>query len=303
MAGKTEATVKSKLKQYNVVWEEQSVGSKESMPLSGCNGYGANVWMEEGTLFLYLASNNSYDENGNLLKLGGVRVQMEPNLFDPASGFRQELDLYNSRITLSGKDKKGQTASYTLWIDPVYNEVHLEANSSVPTKIMASFITWRDWDAVVNQDNWNRQGAETTKADLVETAGDKLVWYHRNQESDVLDKMLEKQNFTAYKDLIPDITRNRISGGLITGKDLKYTGERTFCRRRVEWYGLESGNGHSKKETSDPYDNEFGAGTGTIGVERQTIRPDAAGIRFIRKVMAKPSGSLAYLLEQELYFY
>lgn len=59
MAGKTEATVKSKLKQYNVVWEEQSVGSKESMPLSGCNGYGANVWMEEGTLFLYLASNNS----------------------------------------------------------------------------------------------------------------------------------------------------------------------------------------------------------------------------------------------------
>lgn len=229
MAGKTEATVKSKLKQYNVVWEEQSVGSKESMPLSGCNGYGANVWMEEGTLFLYLASNNSYDENGNLLKLGGVRVQMEPNLFDPASGFRQELDLYNSRITLSGKDKKGQTASYTLWIDPVYNGVHLEAKSSVPTKIMASFITWRDRDAVVNQDNWNRQGAETTKADLVETAGDKLVWYHRNQESDVLDKMLEKQNFTAYKDLIPDITRNRISGGLIIGKDLKYTGKEPFA--------------------------------------------------------------------------
>lgn len=229
LLAKANAEVENQLKQYNVVWNEQSAGSKESMPLSGCNGYGANVWMQEGALFLYMASNNSYDENGNLLKLGGVRIQMEPNPFESATAFRQELDLYNSRITLSGKDREGRTASYTLWIDPVFDGVHVEAGSSVPVNITTSFITWRDRDAVVNQDNWNRQGTEATKEDMVETIGDKLVWYHQNQSSDVLGKMLENQNFTAYSELIPDITRNRISGGLISGEGLKYTGKEPFA--------------------------------------------------------------------------
>ncbi len=228
-AGETNAKVENSLKQYNIVWNEQSNGSKESMPLSGCNGYGANVWMEEGTLYLYLASNNSYDENGNLLKLGGIRIQMEPNVFGGMNDFRQELDLYNSRIILSGKDENERTASYTLWIDPVFNGVHVEAESSVPANITASFITWRDRDAIVNQDNWNRQGTETTKADNVEPVDGKLFWYHQNKTSDILDRMLEKQNFTAYKELIPDITRNRISGGLICGENLQYKGKEPFA--------------------------------------------------------------------------
>jgi hypothetical protein len=40
------------------------------MPLSGRLGAGANVWVDDGSVWLYLAHNGAYDEQGRLLKLG-----------------------------------------------------------------------------------------------------------------------------------------------------------------------------------------------------------------------------------------
>lgn len=59
---------------YNIVWNSPSKDSLDSMPLSGRLGAGANVWVQDGSLWLYLAHNGAYDENGRLLKLGCVRV-------------------------------------------------------------------------------------------------------------------------------------------------------------------------------------------------------------------------------------
>ena len=44
------------------------------MPLSGRMGAGANVWVQDGSIWLYPAHNGAYDEQGRLLKLGCVRI-------------------------------------------------------------------------------------------------------------------------------------------------------------------------------------------------------------------------------------
>jgi len=53
-------------KSYNVVWETPSKDALESMPLSGRSGAGANVWVQDGSIWLYLAHNGAYDEQGRL---------------------------------------------------------------------------------------------------------------------------------------------------------------------------------------------------------------------------------------------
>jgi len=57
-----------------ITWTTPSQDSLDSMPLSGRLGAGANVWVQDGSIWLYLAHNGAYDEKGRLLKLGCVRL-------------------------------------------------------------------------------------------------------------------------------------------------------------------------------------------------------------------------------------
>jgi hypothetical protein len=62
------------LARYNVAWHTPSKDSLDSMPLSGRLGAGANVWVQDGAIWLYLAHSGAFDEQGRLLKLGCVRI-------------------------------------------------------------------------------------------------------------------------------------------------------------------------------------------------------------------------------------
>ena len=59
---------------YNVIWDAPSKDALESMPLSGSKGAGANVWVQDSSIWIYLAHNGAYDEQGRLLKLGCIRI-------------------------------------------------------------------------------------------------------------------------------------------------------------------------------------------------------------------------------------
>ena len=59
---------------YAITWTTPSQDSLDSMPLSGRLGAGANVWVQDGSIWLYLAHNGAYDPRGRLLKLGCVRI-------------------------------------------------------------------------------------------------------------------------------------------------------------------------------------------------------------------------------------
>ena len=49
------AVLPAQLDSYNVVWDWPSVDSLDSMPLSGRHGAGVNVWVQDGSIRLYLA--------------------------------------------------------------------------------------------------------------------------------------------------------------------------------------------------------------------------------------------------------
>lgn len=100
---------------YNVVWDSPSPDAWESMPLSGRLGAGANVWVQDGSLWLYLAHNEAYDEDGRLMKLGALRITPANGSLTDLSSFKQELDLASGAIQIASTSKNGQSIQLKLW--------------------------------------------------------------------------------------------------------------------------------------------------------------------------------------------
>ena len=106
------------------------------MPLSGRFGAGANVWVQDGSIWLYLAHNGAYDEQGRLLKLGCVRITpVDCKLGD--TGFRQELALQTGSIIIKQHDFKA-----LLWF--AGETLIVESSSATPRALDVAFGTWRD---------------------------------------------------------------------------------------------------------------------------------------------------------------
>ena len=89
--------------QYDLEWTTPSLNSAGSMPLSGIRGSGANVWVQDGSIWLYLAHAAAYDQNHTIRKLGCLRLT-------PASGplicdkdFSQKLELESGSIVIHAR--------------------------------------------------------------------------------------------------------------------------------------------------------------------------------------------------------
>ncbi len=65
----------------DVTWNSLGTNENDSMPI-GNGDLAANLWTEQnGDLVLLLAKSDAWSENGQLLKLGRVRVRLLPNPF------------------------------------------------------------------------------------------------------------------------------------------------------------------------------------------------------------------------------
>src|ERR1700748_1992408 len=95
---------------YNAVWNSQSKNSSESMPVGG-GDIGCNVWVENNELMLYIGRSGTFDENGSMLKLGRVRLQLSPNPFK--NNFKQDLRLKQGYVEING-DKN---TKIKLWVE------------------------------------------------------------------------------------------------------------------------------------------------------------------------------------------
>ncbi len=65
---------------FNIVWDRPSANSSESMPAGG-RDIGLNVWVEDGEVLFYMQRSGSLAENNEYLKLGRVRLRLDPNPF------------------------------------------------------------------------------------------------------------------------------------------------------------------------------------------------------------------------------
>ena len=193
------------LSRYSVVWEAPSRDSLDSMPLSGRFGAGANVWVQDGSIWLYLAHSGAFDEQGRLLKLGCVRITPVGFRLGDA-GFRQTLDLPSGTITIEQGDFK-----VSLWF--AGETLLLESTATVPRTLDVAFGAWRyqKLDGI----RCDMMGAKGNYSpDHIATDTDGFVWYHRNAEfpHNVIG-MAERQGIAT--DAVCDPTTRRVFGGAI----------------------------------------------------------------------------------------
>ena len=87
-----------------------------------------------------MAKSGAFDENNALLKLGRVRLSMDPNPFAVGAGFfEQRLLINDGYVTFSGANN----TLIKLWVDVYTSAVHTEITSSIDLNLTASFESWR----------------------------------------------------------------------------------------------------------------------------------------------------------------
>lgn len=214
------------LQPYHIVWTSQSKDSSESMPCGG-GDTGMNVWVENGELLCYVQRSGCFDENNQYLKLGRLRLRLDPNPFTSDTSFRQELKLRQGSVEISGKS--GDTdVKIEVWADVFHPVVHVDVNASQPVQVTAAYESWRHVDldlpnsparprfACLGWDGY--PGTVTRFRDEVKHIGDSVFFFHRNRDDKLLfDYTVRQQGLEQVKDRLVNTQKGRTFGGILRG--------------------------------------------------------------------------------------
>src|SRR5579863_8384449 len=95
----------------DVTWNTLGTNENDSMPI-GNGDIAANVWTEQnGDVVILLAKADAWTELGKLVKLGRLRIHLDPNPFTGGQ-FSQALKLENASIELKSGDN-----CLRVWVD------------------------------------------------------------------------------------------------------------------------------------------------------------------------------------------
>ena len=214
----------AELRRYDVVWDRPGAGSKDSMP-AGNGDIGLNVWTEgeAGSVCFLIAKTDAWDETGRLLKIGKVRVTIEPNPFGAGRAFEQRLALRDAAVELrSGSGK--QAAGVRIWADANHPVVWVEVQAAAPCAVTAAIEPWRLEptelkDALVSGLNYYPElfGPAVVGPDIVvEGPADRVVWYHDNPQTPSFALNLAMQGLEGAG--LADPLADRIFGAIMEGE-------------------------------------------------------------------------------------
>jgi len=234
-AGEPRAAGASPTDIYNVVWETPGADSSGSMPL-GNGDVGLNAWVGAGgDLVFYVSKTDAWDAHCRLLKLGRVRIHLDPNPFAEGQPFRQTLRLADGEIAIvAGPD--GRRVTLRVWVDANRPVVRVECDADRPVALEAALELWRTRPYVL--EGKSRDSARgvlknpeyrlDVSADRVVEAGDdRVVWYHRNERS-CWPVTMEAQGLADLVDPSADPLLGRTFGGCLRGDGLARTGPQTL---------------------------------------------------------------------------
>lgn len=164
------------LDKYNVRWNALGTSSADSMPL-GNGDVGLNVWTEQnGDLVFYIGKNDAWSDQVEgavgLIKVGRVRVSLNPNPFAGGQDVSQELVLRDGSIVLRANDSN-KPSQLRIWVDANRPVIHVEAECAKPVKMRVAMESWRK----VKTDALNTDT-------ILNDQTNRIVWYYRNQNRD-----------------------------------------------------------------------------------------------------------------------
>ena len=219
--------------QYNVVWNSQSKKSSESMPCGG-GDIGLNVWVENNDLLFYIGKDGTLDENNTMLKLGRVRIQLNPNPFAANSKFKQELKLKEGYVEVSGLSPDHTQATIKIWVEVNRPVIHVEINSKQDISVNAIYENWRNVPLLTTDrrrcfglgssptDKRNYKGDIYTWPDSVYFEKNGVEFYHRNRNDRLtFDKEIDLEGLSDYKNTFYNPLKNLTFGGLMCGNNFK----------------------------------------------------------------------------------
>ena len=234
-----EASPSTKQPDYSVTWTALGNDHRDSMPV-GNGDIGANVWTgPNGDILLLIAKTDAWSENGQLLKIGQVRLRLSPNPFVNAPGFQQKLDVQAGRILLVS----GDGVSVNLWIDANNPVIHIEYSSPRPLTLEASVELWRTRQRTISASSAEAKSSLREIAvpldamiqfdpDTVLPAQSNILrWAHVNERS-VYPLTLENQHLQSLLAKYPDPLLDRVFGALIKGPNLVSTSDKTLRSAR-----------------------------------------------------------------------
>jgi hypothetical protein len=173
--GKQETAIIPSPDAYNVSWDLPGPTSSQSMP-TGNGDIGLNVWVEKnGDLCFFISKTDAWGaasatekdswikDGGVLMKLGKIRVSLNPNPFSQDKPFQQVLKLRNSEILIREGDD-ADAVQLRVWVDANRPVIRVEANSKKPLSVK------------ITLDNWRLGRGDTILAGLKNT----ITWYHQN---------------------------------------------------------------------------------------------------------------------------
>jgi hypothetical protein len=213
------------LDRYNIIWTSQSGNSGGSMPCVG-GDIGLNVWVEEDELLFYIGRMGCRDENGSLLKMGRVRVSMDPNPFTENGAFTQTLKLKEGLVEIRAGEPGVNQAQLRLWVDVHRPVIHLEVKTAQPSTVDVTYENWRHerielpnteknlhrGQCLINFDNY--PGEVFVEPDEFRSEPDRVRFWHRMDESrNVFHRLVETQGLMPIKDRLIDPCRNLVFGG------------------------------------------------------------------------------------------
>lgn len=188
----------------SLTWIGPGRDSCDSMPLSGSGGAGANIWVQDGSLWCYLGHGAAYDEEGTLLKLGCLRLTPAGGLLaDPQ--VVQTLDPARGRIQVA---TSGGAWSADLWF--AGQTLIIETHAQVPGDVGITYGTWRD--RPYPQAPLDIFGTHPLYPDVITSVPGGLAWGHHNRDFPAtLPGLLAKQPWA--KGTTVDPTADLVFGG------------------------------------------------------------------------------------------
>ncbi|MCC6397638.1 MAG: hypothetical protein IT282_11530 [Bacteroidetes bacterium] len=210
-----------------LVWHSPGLNSLGSVPL-GNGDIGVNVWVERGgDVLFYVAKSDAWDENGRLVKLGRIRISLSPSPFADSQAYRQELNVGEGCVVISGGHGAGQ-ATLRLWVDANNPVIVTEVESPLPLNARLTLELWR----TQRRENMRPEEIESAYGlhgdgalpvvfesdSIVPHAADQLTWFHRNPRS-VWKDNLTLQALDPEPLRLEDPLLHRTFGGLIWGEN------------------------------------------------------------------------------------
>ncbi len=225
------------LEAYNVVYCHMARnGSADSMPL-GNGDVTVNAWVEESRdLMLYIGKQDSWSEAGRLLKVGRVRLRLDPNPFTEDTRFSQTLNLADGCIDIAAKSAVGNVA-LKVWVDANAPVIRLDVKADRKMSLFVSNDGMRERKVFMDRKVFERgdtfrglSGAPfevSEDADIVLEDPSAVVWAHHNGRS-FYEEVLSRQHAGSLVGLYEDPYLGRTFGAAISGKGLVKADDRTM---------------------------------------------------------------------------